>query len=169
MPAAERDSDGAYWRALGQELGQLALRCADAGVALGYHNHHWELQAKEGGRNALEWLFEGAAGTPLGWQVDVAWLVRGGADPLSWLQRYRERVVSAHAKDLAPAGEKLDEDGWADVGQGTLDWTGLAGPGTGLPRRRRAVAGGRARQAERPGALRPQQPCLAERAAGLSS
>lgn len=126
VPAAERDSDGAYWRAMGQELGQLALRCADAGVALGYHNHHWELQAKEGGRNALEWLFEGAAGTPLGWQVDVAWLVRGGADPLSWLQRYRERVVSAHAKDLAPAGERLDEDGWADVGQGTLDWPALA-------------------------------------------
>ena len=126
VPPAERDSDGAYWLALGQELGQLSLRCAAAGVALGYHNHHWELQAKDGGRNALEWLFEGAAGTPLGWQVDVAWLARGGADPLAWLQRYRDRVVSAHAKDLAPAGEKLDEHGWADVGQGTLDWPVLA-------------------------------------------
>ena len=126
VPAAERDSDGAYWLALGQELGQMALRCAASGVSLGYHNHHWELQAKDGGRNALEWLFEGAAGTPLSWQVDVAWLVRGGADPLAWLQRYRDRVVSAHAKDLAPAGDNLDEDGWADVGHGTLDWPVLA-------------------------------------------
>ena len=126
VPPAERDSDADYWRALGQELGRLAVQCADAGVALGYHNHHWELQAKAGGRNALEWLFEGASGTPLTWQVDVAWLVRGGADPIEYLHRYRDRVVSAHAKDLAPAGENLDEDGWADVGQGRLDWPALA-------------------------------------------
>ena len=56
----------------------------------------------------------------------MAWLVRGGVDPAQWIERYRARVVSAHAKDLAPAGEKLDEDGWADVGSGRLDWHQLA-------------------------------------------
>ena len=60
------------------------------------------------------------------WQVDVAWLVRGGADPLAWLKRAAGRVASAHAKDIAPAGQALDEDGWADVGTGTLDWRTLA-------------------------------------------
>jgi sugar phosphate isomerase/epimerase len=39
---------------------------------------------------------------------------------------HRDRVTSAHAKDLAPAGELLDEDGWADVGTGVLDWHQLA-------------------------------------------
>ena len=29
-------------------------------------------------------------------------------------------------KDLAPAGENANEDGWADVGHGTLDWNQLA-------------------------------------------
>jgi len=29
---------------------------------------------------------------------------------------------AVHVKDIAPAGEKADEDGWADVGTGTLDW-----------------------------------------------
>ncbi len=28
-------------------------------------------------------------------------------------------------KDIAPAGENTDEDGWADVGHGTVDWKGL--------------------------------------------
>ena len=28
-------------------------------------------------------------------------------------------------KDIAPTGEKKDEDGWADVGEGTVDWKGL--------------------------------------------
>lgn len=26
---------------------------------------------------------------------------------------------------MAPAGEHLDEDGWADVGEGVMDWRGL--------------------------------------------
>ena len=129
VPPAERDSDGAYWLALGKELGALARRFADDGIALGYHNHHWELQPKAGGASALERLFEGAAGSPLTWQMDVAWLVRGGADPLVWMKREAGRIVSLHAKDLAPAGEKLDEDGWADVGSGTLDWPRLARAG----------------------------------------
>ena len=33
---------------------------ADHGLALGYHNHHWELIAFPDGRTPLELLFEGA-------------------------------------------------------------------------------------------------------------
>ncbi|MES2932505.1 MAG: sugar phosphate isomerase/epimerase, partial [Pseudomonadota bacterium] len=116
VPPEERDSDGAYWLAMGRELGQFSHQARQYGIALGYHNHNWELRQKEGGNTALELLFDGAADSPLTWQSDVAWLVRGGADPFALLQRYRERVVSVHVKDLAVAGEKLDEDGWADVG-----------------------------------------------------
>jgi sugar phosphate isomerase/epimerase len=61
----------------------------------------------------------------LTWQVDAAWLVRGGADPLAWLARYTGRVTSVHVKDLAPAGENADEDGWAAVGAGVMDWPAL--------------------------------------------
>jgi sugar phosphate isomerase/epimerase len=51
--------------------------------------------------------------------------VRGGADPKAWIERYKDRVVSAHVKDIAPSGEALNEDGWADVGHGVLDWRDL--------------------------------------------
>ena len=125
VPRDERDSDSPYWEALGRELALFAQQLADHGIALGYHNHNWDVQPKQDGRTPLELLF-GAADSPLRWQVDVAWLVRGGVDPLAWLQRHAGRVTSAHAKDMAPAGQKLDEDGWADVGTGTLDWPTLA-------------------------------------------
>ena len=35
------------------------------------------------------------------------------------------RMAAAHIKDIAPAGQNTDEDGWADVGQGTLPWADL--------------------------------------------
>ena len=55
----------------------------------------------------------------------VAWLVRGGAAPKPWIERYRARLVAVHVKDIAPPGQNLDQDGWADVGTGVLDWVDL--------------------------------------------
>jgi sugar phosphate isomerase/epimerase len=125
VPPDQRDMAAAGWRALGKELAGMAQRLEGQGVRLGYHNHDWELKPKEGSRTALELLFEAAGGSPLAWQADVAWLVRGGAEPKAWLERYRGRLTSAHVKDIAPMGRNLDEDGWADVGSGVLDWRDL--------------------------------------------
>ncbi len=124
VPAEERQSAEPYWTNLGRELGQMAQRAKEQGVQLGYHNHHWELNVQANGRTALDCLFAGAGEAHLTWQADVAWLVRGGADPVALMRKHKSRVVSVHAKDLAPEGGKLDEDGWADVGHGVLDWRG---------------------------------------------
>ncbi|MBV9998225.1 MAG: sugar phosphate isomerase/epimerase [Verrucomicrobia bacterium] len=125
VPPEQRGSDAPFWRSLGRELGLLAERMRDEGITLGYHNHHWELAPKQGKKTALELIFEAAGESPLAWQVDIAWLVRGGADPKEWMARYRDRIVSAHVKDLAPAGRNQNQDGWADVGAGVLDWRDL--------------------------------------------
>jgi sugar phosphate isomerase/epimerase len=124
VPPVERDNPEPYWTKLGQELGEMAVEALSHGVELGYHNHHWELKLQADGRTALDCLFSGAGQSPLKWQVDVAWLVRGGADPLHWFAKEAHRINSVHAKDLAPAGTKMDEDGWEDVGHGVLDWRG---------------------------------------------
>ena len=124
VPPDARQSVEPYWTRLGGELGQMAVRARGHGIALGYHNHHWELQPQADGRTALECLFAGAGDAPLTWQADVAWLVRGGADPVALMQRHKARLVSVHAKDIAAADTKLDEDGWDDVGHGVLDWRG---------------------------------------------
>ena len=125
VPLEEREMEPEGWRAVGAELGALAQRLQAQGLALGYHNHHWELLAFHDGRTPLELLFEGAAGSPLSFEADLAWLVRGGVDPLAWLDWYRDRLTAVHVKDIAPLGENEDEDGWTDIGAGTLDWPTL--------------------------------------------
>ena len=140
VPPEQRQSDAPFWRPLGCELGEIAERMRDQGIAFGYHNHHWELAPKDGAKTALELIFEAAAGSPLAWQVDLAWLVRGGADPKKWMQRYGDRVVSAHVKDIAPEGQNEDQDGWADIGTGVLDWRDLW-QAAGRPPGRRARGG----------------------------
>ncbi len=58
-------------------------------------------------------------------RCDIAWIVRGGGDPFDWIKRYASRITAVHVKDIAPPGKNADEDGWADVGHGTIDWAKL--------------------------------------------
>jgi sugar phosphate isomerase/epimerase len=97
-------------------------------MTLLYHNHNWELQEFEG-RLALDLLFE-AAGPALGFEPDLAWIAAGGHDPVALLYRYSGRCSRVHIKDLAPRGERPEDelfDGivMADVGAGTLAWPTL--------------------------------------------
>ena len=125
VPREQRAAPPPFWRALGHELATMAERSARENINLGYHNHDWELKVDADGKDALSLIFDAAGSAPLFWEVDLAWLVRGGADPLALMRRHAGRINAVHVKDLAPAGTKLDEDGWADVGFGTLDWTAL--------------------------------------------
>jgi sugar phosphate isomerase/epimerase len=60
-------------------------------------------------------------------EADVAWIVRGKADPATWLEpKFGHRIVAVHVKDLAPAGQNADDEGgWADAGHGTVPWKTL--------------------------------------------
>ncbi len=111
--------DPAVWRARGRLLGDHARRLTDQGLTLAFHNHDWELR-RFGEDLALDVLFA-AAGEGLGWQADLAWLARGGADVPALLARHGARLRSAHVKDLAPESTAAEE-GWADLGYGTLPW-----------------------------------------------
>ena len=125
VPPEQRDMGADGWRLLGRELGDMAHRFHEQGIRLGYHNHHWELKLKDGDKTALELIFEGAEGSPLSWQVDVAWLARGNVEPKDWIERYRSKITAAHVKDIASSGQNEDQDGWTDVGSGILNWRDL--------------------------------------------
>jgi sugar phosphate isomerase/epimerase len=122
LPQAEQPRDVAGWRRAGSELGGYARRLADEGLGLGFHNHDWELTRYPDGLLALDHLFDAAAEAPLRWQPDLGWLARGRADVPALLARYAQRVRSAHVKDMRSSAQSAPEEGWADLGTGTLPW-----------------------------------------------
>ena len=124
LPMGERPADAAAWRAMGRRLAGLGEQLAAAGLRLAYHNHDFEFLHYEG-RPALDWLFEQTTPSQLGWEADLGWVCRSGADPWHWLQRLGDRLAAVHAKDVAAAGQAIAEDGWAALGQGVLPWDRL--------------------------------------------
>ena len=113
-----RPTDIAGWREIGSRLSELAADCAEEDLRLAWHNHDFEFVPLSDGSYAIDHILtDGVL-----WEADPAWIVRAGANPAEWLTRYADRLASVHVKDIAPAGEKTDEDGWADVGTGIVDW-----------------------------------------------
>ena len=119
----QRPADGAGWHAFGQRLQKASAPYRDAGLGFGWHNHDFEFKKTSDGVVPLTAIFEG--GPDLEWEADIAWVIRGGGDPLEWIKTMGNRITAVHVKDIAPAGENKDEDGWADVGHGTVDWKAL--------------------------------------------
>ena len=119
----ERPTTGKGWHDLGARLQKAGGPIRDAGLKFGWHNHDFEFVKTADGAIPQTALFEG--GPDLGWEMDVAWVVRGGADPLAWIADHKSRLIAAHVKDIAPKGENLAEDGWADLGYGVVDWAAI--------------------------------------------
>lgn len=123
VEAGSRPQNAPGWRQFGAELDELGETYRNAGLVFGWHNHDFEFASQSDGCIPMNEILTGGPG--LAWEADIAWIVRAGADPLDWIARHGDRLAAVHVKDLAPQGQCIDEDGWADVGQGTIDWRGL--------------------------------------------
>jgi|TARA_B100001094_G_scaffold82090_1_gene78303 sugar phosphate isomerase/epimerase len=108
------------WIKFSQRLNNVCKKLNDNGIKFGWHNHNWEFMNLKNGSTGMNLILEHA---PLiDWEIDIAWLIRGGQNPLKWIDNFQERISAAHIKDIAQKGECEDEDGWADVGYGTISW-----------------------------------------------
>ena len=116
----DRPKDSNGWRAFGRRLGKVAALYRAEGITFGWHNHDFEFVALPDGKTPHENIFKAAPA--LEWEMDIAWVVRGGGDPVKLIKKYASNITAVHVKDIAVKGQKADEDGWEDVGHGTIDW-----------------------------------------------
>ncbi|MDF0601671.1 sugar phosphate isomerase/epimerase [Psychromarinibacter sp. C21-152] len=119
----QRPEDAAGYADFGRRLVAAGKPVTDAGLKFGWHNHDFEFRPLADGTRPIEAMT--AAAPELLLELDLAWVHRAGEDPVAWIDRYADRILSVHIKDIAPAGENEDEDGWADVGHGVMDWPAI--------------------------------------------
>lgn len=111
------------WQDFGKRLGKIGKKVNDAGFEFAWHNHDFEFKLLPDGAAPMRHILEAAPS--IGWEMDVAWVIRSGNDPAPWITAYGPRILAVHVKDIAKEGTNLDQDGWSDVGAGTVDWKGL--------------------------------------------
>jgi sugar phosphate isomerase/epimerase len=105
------------YRRLAEELNRFGEKVRAAGMRLGYHNHDFELGAMDGSV-PLDLLFDRTDPNLVIFELDLYWVTKGGADPLTYFSRYPGRVHLVHVKDSAGAPDHRQ----VDVGKGTIDF-----------------------------------------------
>ncbi|MEM6462159.1 MAG: sugar phosphate isomerase/epimerase [Pseudomonadota bacterium] len=118
-----RPVDNAGWKLFARRLAAIGENVNQAGLAFGWHNHDFEFKQMESGDCAQKIILEEAI--DIDWEADIAWILRGGDEPLQWIEDYGHRITAVHVKDIAPSGQCEQEDGWADVGHGIVSWRNI--------------------------------------------
>lgn len=106
-------------RRFAAELGGLASRLADVGIRLGYHNHAFEFEPRDG--SSIWGVLTEELPPPVEVELDLYWAAFAGRDPVAEIRAMPGRVRLLHAKDLDGGPERHD----APAGSGVLDWPGI--------------------------------------------
>ncbi len=105
---------------------------APHGIKFAYHPHGYEFGGgKMGDDSPFDRMARITAGKNVYFEMDVFWVVHGGADPLALLEKYRGRWMGFHVKDIrrgAPIGltnGRAPAEDKVIVGTGQVDWPAL--------------------------------------------
>ncbi len=82
---------------LGRLLTELGKRTSDIGIPLGYHNHLNTLSQRPAN---LDLILENSDPKYVGLELDTAHLVAGGGDPAKAIEKYHDRLLFLHLKDV---------------------------------------------------------------------
>ncbi|WP_334162843.1 sugar phosphate isomerase/epimerase family protein [Phenylobacterium sp.] len=107
-------------------LNEKAAVLKRAGIAVGYHNHNFEL-APQGETTGLDILLSRTDPSLVTFEADVGWISAAGVDPAAYLSRHKGRFSLMHVKDVKAATQtnyelRMDP---TEVGSGRLDWRTL--------------------------------------------
>lgn len=102
-----------------------------AGIKFGYHPHGYEFVPTANGETLCDDLIRGTNPDDVCFEMDVFWVINGGADPVAMLNKYAGRWMGLHVKDMRKGAEtgmhnahQPVEDNVA-VGTGRVDWKDL--------------------------------------------
>lgn len=124
-----------------REANEYAVKLKEHGINLYYHNHHVEFR-KYDGKFLLDIIAEECP--DLGFELDLHWVQRGGANPIDIIEKYADRTELIHLKDYR-IGEISDEAfealeagdqmtfyeaftnviEFAELGQGSMDYKAI--------------------------------------------
>ena len=86
-----------YFNAIGE-------KCNARGMRFGYHNHNKEFSTKLEGQTIYDFMLANTDPGKVFFEMDLFWVVDGGANPVDYFNKYPGRFLLWHIKDEAEIG-----------------------------------------------------------------
>ena len=108
------------FKRLGRLLTEIGKRSADLGVPLGYHNHMGSLGERP---EEVDRIMDASDPNLVRLELDIAHYVQGGGDPVKAIERYRDRLLFLHIKDVETltGNPKPKPYRFVELGRGRVD------------------------------------------------
>jgi inosose dehydratase len=116
-----RAATPADYKQLGKVLTELGKRTADLGIPLGYHNHMGSLGERP---EELDQIMGASDPRYAKLELDIAHYFQGGGDPVKAIEKFSDRLLFMHIKDVERFPEGKDPQHpyrFVELGQGLVD------------------------------------------------
>tara|TARA_B100000686_G_scaffold348167_1_gene438568 strand:+ start:619 stop:1386 length:768 start_codon:yes stop_codon:yes gene_type:complete len=112
------------WNDFGKKLSSYVKIFEDNGLTLGYHNHAFEYKKLESGKMPLECVLD--HNENLKFEIDIGWTVAGLQDPIHWIKKYSNKIISCHLKDFFEGTiDFQDHNKQSAIGEGIINWSNI--------------------------------------------
>jgi len=112
---------------IAEDFNTIGKRLKEHGLQFFYHNHGFEFQPYKNGETLFDLLMQKTDPDLVKYEMDILWTIFPGQDPAKLLEKYPNRWVLMHMKDLAK-GVEGNLSGGTDVkndvalGTGQVDY-----------------------------------------------
>jgi sugar phosphate isomerase/epimerase len=117
----EKDRTPSGYRRQADMFNKVGAVMRKAGFPYGFHNHDFEFQKMDGDKTGYDLLVQNTDPAVVMMELDMYWVVKGGANILDLLNRYAGRFRTCHIKDRTADGKMVN------VGEGAIDWKAALG------------------------------------------
>jgi inosose dehydratase len=104
------------YKELGKALTELGKRTADLGIPLGYHNHVGSLAERP---EELDQVLGASDPRYVKLELDIAHYFQGGGDPAKAIEKFSDRLLFLHIKDVEQVSKSVYR--FVELGHGLVD------------------------------------------------
>ncbi|MGB3800379.1 MAG: sugar phosphate isomerase/epimerase [Lewinella sp.] len=108
------------WQAVVDKFNDRGQICADNGIRFAYHNHGYSFENVYG-IVPQDFMMENTNDT-VDYEMDIYWVVTGGADPVEYLNKYPGKWTLCHVKDRETGADPAESEASVDLGTGSINF-----------------------------------------------
>ncbi len=109
------------WKKITDRFNECGDICKKHGIRFAYHNHAYTFKPFSG-MIPHDFVMDNTNPETVDHEMDIYWVVTGGADPIEYLTKYSKRFRLCHVKDRIKDAPAEEHSASCDLGTGSIDF-----------------------------------------------